>query len=53
MNKKIKFLESMAGFDNSLEFHMLEIGAHPYEDTKERFHQLIDFFLNHELLLLN
>lgn len=44
MNKKIKFLESMAEFDNSLEFHMLEIGAHPYEDTKERFHQLIDFF---------
>ena len=46
MNKKIKFLESIAGFDNSLAFHMLEIGAHPYEDTKEPFHQLIDFFPN-------
>ena len=44
MNKKIKFLESIAGFDNSLEFQILEIGAHPYEDTKEPFHQLIDIF---------
>ena len=44
MNKKIKFLESIAGFDNSLEFQMLEIGAHPYEDKKESFHQLLDFF---------
>ena len=44
MSKLIKFLESIAEFDNSLEFQMLEIGAHPYEGSKEPFHQLIDFF---------
>ena len=44
MNKLTKFLESISEFDNSLEFQMLEIGAHPYGDSKEPFHQLLDFF---------
>ena len=44
MSKLLKFLETIAKFDNTIEFQMLEIGAHPYESSKEPFHQIIEFF---------
>ena len=49
MSKILKFLESLAKFDNSIEFQMLEIGAHPYEGSKEPFHEIINFFPNSKI----
>ncbi len=49
MAKILRFLETLAKFDNSIEFQMLEVGAHPYEGSNEPFHQIINFFPNSKI----
>ena len=49
MAKILQFLETLAKFDNSIEFQMLEVGAHPYEGSNEPFHQIINFFPNSKI----
>ena len=43
------FLELIKKFNKSLKFEIVEVGAHPYDAQKERFHMLLDFFPNSKI----
>ncbi|WP_075482262.1 FkbM family methyltransferase [Candidatus Pelagibacter communis] len=48
-NKLKKFIDLIKKFEKDLSFKIAEIGAHPYGDPKENFHQLLDYFPNSKI----
>ena len=48
-NKLKNFLELIFNIDKNISFTIADIGAHPYKQSEEPFHILIDFFPNSKI----
>ena len=48
-NKLKNFLELIKSFDKNLIIKIAEVGAHPYEESSEQFHILLDYFPNSKI----